>query len=70
MGNVILNDNIIDVCYGLRMPLIPRTYKQPILAEYDMNTGKKLLEVTICEKSAELVNVMYQVNRGVNIYEN
>ncbi len=71
MGNAVkVSDNIIDLCYGLRYPLLPHVYLQPIIVEYDMETGKKLMELTIYDRSDELVNVMYQVNRGVNIYEN
>lgn len=70
MGNALkVSDSIVDICYGLRNPLLPHIYLQPIISEFDLNTGKKLMELTIYDKSDELVNVMYQVNRGVNIYE-
>lgn len=71
MGNVIrVNENIMDVCYGLRMPPLPHIYMQPIIAEFDLTTGKKLMDLTIRDYSDQLVNAVYQVNRGVNIYEN
>lgn len=70
MGNVIkVSDNILDVCFGLRRPYNPVTYALPIISEFDIKTGRKLLDITIVDYSPELVNAMYQVNRGVNIYE-
>jgi hypothetical protein len=69
MGNAVVNNNILDVCYGLRLPLLPHVYNQPVIKEFNLDTGEKLLDITICDQSAELVNFMYQINRGVNIYE-
>jgi hypothetical protein len=71
MGNVIkVSDNIIDVCYGMRAPSQAHIYLQPIISEFDMKSGEELLDITIADRSPELVNIMYQVNRGINIYEN
>jgi hypothetical protein len=70
MGNVIKVDNaIIDVCYGMRFPFDIFTMPQPNISEFNMETGQKLLDITIVNHLPELVNAMYQVNRGVNIYE-
>jgi hypothetical protein len=71
MGNVIKVDNtIIDVCYGMRFPFDVLAAPQPIISEFNMETGQKLLDITIANRLPELVNIMYQVNRGINIYEN
>lgn len=72
MGNAIkVSDTIIDICYGMRRPLtISSIYSQPSISEFNIQTGEKILDITINDCSPELVNIMYQVNRGVNIYEN
>ena len=71
MGNAIRpSDDVIDVCYGLRSPASAHTYLQPIVSEFNMKTGEKLLDITINARTDQLVNVMYQINRGINIYEN
>lgn len=71
MGNAIkASTNIVDICYGMRSPSRADIYLQPIISEFDIDTGKKLLDITIFDQSPEFVNIMYQVNRGINIYEN
>jgi len=72
MGNVVkVADNIIDICYGLRHPLIPSVFMQPIMTEVDMKTGEVLVSLTMAlgNEYEPLLNVMYQINRGVNVYE-
>ena len=70
MGNAIkASDNILDVCFGWRRPYTPKNYALPIISEFNLETGEKLLDITIKDWSPELANMMYQVNRGVNIYE-
>lgn len=70
MGNVLrLSEDVYDVCYGWRFPLSPSIYYQPIVSEFDIKTNKKLLDITIHAKNHKLINIIYQINRGVNIYE-
>lgn len=70
MGNALkVTDNIIDICYGRCSLTKNEDYLQPIISEYEIDSGKKLLDITIADQTAELVNVIYQINRGVNIYE-
>ena len=38
MGNALkVSDSIVDICYGLRNPLLPHIYLQPIISEFDLN---------------------------------
>jgi hypothetical protein len=70
MGNAVkASDTILDVCFGWRRPYTPKNYALPIISEFNLETGEKLLDITIKDWSPELANMMYQVNRGVNIYE-
>lgn len=71
MGNAIkASDNILDVCFGMRRPYFFTLYDLPIVSEFDLQTGEKLLDLTINDRSLKLSNYMYQVQRGINIYEN
>ena len=74
MGNALkVTDNIVDICYGTSLSaisLLNSKSKLPIVSEFDVETGQKFLDITILDNSSKLINTMYQVNRGVNIYEN
>ena len=70
MGNALkVSDNILDVCYGMRVPYKDENQLQPVVSEFDMETGQRLLDITILNKPPKLINIMYQIHRGVNIYE-
>ena len=71
MGNAIkASDNILDVCFGMRRPYSFTLYDLPIVSEFNLQTGEKLLDLIINDPSLKLSNYMYQVQRGINIYEN
>ena len=71
MGNAIkASDNILDVCFGKRQPRSITLYSLPIVSEFNLQTREKLLDLTINDYSLKLSNYMYQVQRGINIYEN
>lgn len=70
MGNVVrASDTVIDVCYGLSLAAKFQPHRFPIVSEYDLVSGEKLVDLTITTFTPELSNVLYQINRGVNVYE-
>lgn len=70
MGNALkVSENILDICWGSSLFSLLKGSPDPIISEFDLCTGRKLLDLTIKDHSVELINSIYQVHRGVNIYE-